>query len=130
MIFHKWNFLLAISHDRESILCKLNKERKLLRIFNIMIFKRLREEFQISKFGFGGVNRSTLYDSYVSNLIWVFHYFNCFFVNLDHRRNWYPTICTTIISQITLLNYWYKQGKMKWFLGMPVCPSAVHKKKT
>ena len=31
-----------------------------------MVCGRLREEFQLSKFGFGGIDRSTLYESYVS----------------------------------------------------------------
>ena len=38
-----------------------------------MVCGRFREEFQLSKFGFGGIDRSVLYDSFVSL---VFEFFN------------------------------------------------------
>ena len=38
-----------------------------------MVCGRFREEFQLSKFGFGRIDRSVLYDSFVSL---VFEFFN------------------------------------------------------
>ena len=35
----------------------------------MIICKKIREEFQLSKFGFDGIDRDVMYDSFVSILI-------------------------------------------------------------
>ena len=57
-----------------------------------MVCGRLREEFQLSKFGFGGIDRSTLYESFVSKH-WVK-------IMLSYKMSTHPSLQVSFIKNI------------------------------